>query len=57
MKEVGRKRLEIYEILGKPNLITNAEDTGEKRQLAYTIGENVNWCHHYGKQYRGSLKT
>lgn len=57
MKEVGHKRLEIYEILGKPNLITNAEDTGEKRELAYTIGENVNWCHHYGKQYRGSLKT
>ena len=40
MKEVGHKRLEVYEILGKPNLITNAEDTGEKRELSYTIGRN-----------------
>ena len=23
---------------------------------SYTVGENVNWCSHYGKQYGGSLK-
>ena len=23
----------------------------EKRELLYTVGENVNWCSHYGKQY------
>ena len=30
--------------------ITNAGDGAEKRQLSYTIGENINWCCHYGKQ-------
>ena len=28
----------------------------EKREPSYTIGGNVNWCSHYGEQYRGSLK-
>ena len=23
----------------------------------FTVGGNVNWCSHYGKQYGGSLKT
>ena len=23
----------------------------------YTVGGNENWCSHYGKQYRGSLKN
>ena len=30
--------------------ITNAGDGVEKRQLSHTIGENINWCRHYGKQ-------
>ena len=25
----------------------------EKRELLYTVGGTVNWCSHYGKQYRG----
>ena len=29
----------------------------EKREPCYTVGGNVNWCSHYGEQYRGSLKT
>ena len=29
----------------------------EKRETSYTIGENVNWCSHYGEQCGGSLKT
>ena len=29
----------------------------EKREPSYTIGRNVNWYNHYGKQYGGSLKT
>ena len=29
----------------------------EKREPSYTIGGNVNWCSHYGKQYGGSLKN
>ena len=28
----------------------------EKRELSYTIGENVNWYNHYGEQYGGSIK-
>ena len=28
----------------------------EKRECLYTVGRNVNWCSHYGKQYGMSLK-
>ena len=28
----------------------------EKREPSYTVGENVNWCSHYGEQNGGSLK-
>ena len=28
----------------------------EKRKLSYTVGGNVNWCSHYGKQYGVSLE-
>ena len=28
----------------------------EKMLLFYTVGGNVNWQNHYGKQYGGSLK-
>ena len=28
----------------------------EKREPSYTVGENVNWCSHYGEQSGGSLK-
>ena len=28
----------------------------EKREPSYTVGGNINWCSHYGKQYGGSLK-
>ena len=27
-----------------------------QRELSYTVGGNVNWYNHYGKQYGGSLK-
>ena len=23
----------------------------EKKELSYVVGENVNWCSHYGRQY------
>ena len=29
----------------------------EKREPSYTVGGNVNWYSHYGKQYGGSLKN
>ena len=28
----------------------------ERRKPTYTVGENVNWCSHYRKQYGGFLK-
>ena len=37
--------------------ITNAREGVEKREPSYTVGGNVNWCSHYGKQYGGSLKN
>ena len=34
----------------------NAGEGVEKRESSNTVGGNVNWCSHYGKQYGGSLK-
>uniref|UniRef100_A0A8W4FI83 Uncharacterized protein n=1 Tax=Sus scrofa TaxID=9823 RepID=A0A8W4FI83_PIG len=34
----------------------NTEDVVEKREPSYTVGRNVNWCNHYGKQYGVFLK-
>ena len=33
----------------------NAGEGVEKRECSCTIGGNVNWCSHYGKQYGGSV--
>ena len=35
----------------------NAGEGVEKRELSYTVGGNVSWYNHYGKQYGGSLKN
>ena len=35
-------------LLSKRQEITNAGEDVEKRQPLYTVGENVNWCSHYG---------
>ena len=32
-------------------------EKGTNNQLSYTVGVNVNWCHHCGKQYGGFSKT
>ena len=29
----------------------------EKRRPSYTVGGNVNWYRHYGKQFGGTQKT
>ena len=29
----------------------------EKKELSYTIGGNVSWCSHWGKQYGGSSEN
>ena len=36
---------------------TNSDESVEKREASYTVGRNVNWCSHYGKQYGDSLKN
>ena len=35
----------------KRTQITNVDEDVEKREPMYTVGGNVNWCSHYGKQY------
>ena len=37
--------------------ITHAGEDVEKREPSDTVGGNVNWYHHYGKQYGGTQKT
>ena len=35
---------------------TNVGEDVERSEPSYTVGGNVNWCSHYGKQYGGSQK-
>ena len=35
----------------------HAAEGVEKRELFYTVGGNIHWCNHYGKQYGGSSKN
>ena len=37
--------------------ITNAGEGVEKREPSYTVGWNISWYSHYGKQYEDSSKT
>ena len=37
----------------KNRCVTNARDGVEKRVPSSSLGQNVNWCNHYGKQYGG----
>ena len=37
--------------------ITNAEEGVERREPSYTVGENVNWCSHYGEYYGAFSKS
>ena len=37
--------------------ITSARGGVEKREPSCTVGGNVNWYHHYGKQYGGTLEN
>ena len=39
-----------------PEIISTGENV-EKREPSYAVGENVNWCNHYGKQYGDSSKN
>ena len=35
----------------------NTGEGVEERKPSYSVGRNVYWCSHYGKQYGYSLKT
>ena len=37
--------------------INNAGQNVQKREPSYTIGGNVNWHNHYGKQYVGTSEN
>ena len=37
--------------------ITKVGKDVEKTEPSYTVGGNINWCSHYGKLYRISLKN
>jgi len=39
------------------SLQINAGGGVEKREPSYTVGENVNWCSHYGEHHGSSLKN
>ena len=46
----------IRMIIKKRQQITSVEEDMEKRKILSIVGENINCCSHYGKQYRDSLK-
>ena len=39
----------------KRTQITDVNEDMEKRELSYTVGGNVNWYSHYGKQWGGGF--
>ena len=39
------------------NTNTNVDQDVKKGEPSYTVGGNVNWCSHCGKQYEGSQET
>ena len=45
------------ELLSKRQEITNVGEDVKKREPFCTLGGNVNWCSHYGKQHGGFLKN
>ena len=44
-------------LLSKRQEITSVGEDVEKRKPTHTVGEKVNWCSHYGKQYGESSKN
>ena len=44
-------------LLSKALEMTSIDEDVDKRDPLYTIGRNVNWCNHYGKQYVESSKN
>ena len=47
----------LERLLSKRQEITSVGEDVEKRELLSTVGKNVHWSTHYGKQYGGSSKN
>ena len=47
----------VRKTINKSLQIINVGEDVEKRESSYTVGGNVNWCSHYGKQYGGFSKS
>ena len=52
-----RYHLTLVRMTTKMSTNNNAGGGVEKRGPSYTVGGNVNWCNHYGKQCGDSLKN
>ena len=53
-------RYTISHLAEWPSLTSQQINTGEgveKREPSYTVGGNVNWYNHYGKQYKGTSEN
>ena len=57
VKTTMRHHLTLVRMAIIKNLQTiNSREGVEKREPSSTVGENVNWCSHYEKQYGDTLK-
>ena len=56
LNEISQKEKDEYCMISLIQII-NAGEGVEKRELLYTVDENVNWYSHYGKHYGGSSKN
>ena len=52
-----RYHLILVRMVIKKSTIINAGEGVEEREPSYTVGGNVDWCNHYGKQCEVSLKN
>ena len=44
-------------LLAKRQEITSVGENGEKKEPSCTVGEIINWCSQYGKEYGGASKN
>ena len=49
--------IDYHRIPSKSLQIINAGESMENREPSYTVGRNVHWYNHYGKQYGVSSKN
>ena len=57
IREIQIKITEYHLTQAKIPQTINAGEGAKKREPSYTVGRNVNWWNHYGKQYGGSSEN